>query len=52
MDDALKQAGVAQQFVVLPGTRHANAYADDIWPQTVAFLEQHVGKPPTTTGTG
>ncbi len=51
MDDALKQSGVTQQLVVLPGTRHANVYADDIWPQTVAFLEQYVGKPPTTTGT-
>jgi acetyl esterase len=51
MDDALRQAGVAEQLVVLPGTRHANAYSADIWPQTVAFLELHVGKPPPTTGT-
>jgi acetyl esterase len=46
MDAALRAAGVVDQLVVFPGTRHAQAYADDVWPQTVAFLEQHVGKPP------
>lgn len=46
MDAALKSSGVTEQLVVFPGDRHAQAYADDIWPQTVAFLEQHVGKPP------
>jgi acetyl esterase/lipase len=51
MDDALRHAGVTDQLVVLPGTRHANAYAADIWPQTVAFLEAHVGRPPPSTGT-
>ena len=47
MDAALKAAGVAEQLVVFPGNRHAQAYDTDIWPQTVAFLEQYVGKPPT-----
>jgi acetyl esterase len=46
MDAALKAAGVVEQLVVFPGTRHAQGYADDIWAQTVAFLQQHVGKPP------
>jgi acetyl esterase len=46
MDAALKAAGVAEQLVVFPGNRHAQAYGTDIWPQTVAFLEQYVGKPP------
>ena len=46
MDAALKAAGVAEQLVVFPGDRHAQDFADDIWPQTVAFLEQYVGKPP------
>jgi acetyl esterase/lipase len=46
MDAALKAAGVVEQLVVYPGDRHAQAYADDIWPQTVAFLEQYVGQPP------
>ena len=47
MDAALKAAGVAEQLVVFPGDRHAQAFADDIWPQSVAFLEKYVGKPPT-----
>ena len=47
MDAALKAAGVVEQLVVVPGqTGTRRAYADDIWPQTVAFLEQYVGKPP------
>jgi acetyl esterase/lipase len=46
MDAALRAAGVTEQLVVFPGDRHAQGFADDIWPQTIAFLEQHVGKPP------
>ena len=46
MDAALKAAGVTEQLVVFPGNRHAQGFADDIWPQTIAFLEQYVGKPP------
>ena len=46
MDAALKAAAVVEQLVVFPGDRHAQGYADDIWPQTVAFLEQYVGRPP------
>jgi len=46
MDAALKAAGVVEQLVVYPGDRHAQGFAEDIWPQTVAFLEQYVGKPP------
>ena len=48
MDAALKAAGVTEQLVVFPGDRHAQGFADDIWPQTVAFLEKYVGKPPAT----
>jgi acetyl esterase len=47
MDAALKAAGVVDQLVVFPGNRHAQAYDDDVWAQTVTFLEQYVGKPPT-----
>ena len=47
MDAALQAAGVTEQLVVFPGDRHAQDFADDIWPQTVAFLEKYVGKPPT-----
>ena len=46
MDAALKAAGVTDQLVVFPGDRHAQGFADDIWPQTVAFLEKYVGTPP------
>jgi acetyl esterase/lipase len=46
MDAALRAAGVVDQLVVFPGTQHAQGFGDDIWAQTVAFLEQHVGKPP------
>jgi acetyl esterase len=46
MDAALQAAGVTEQLVVFPGGRHAQEFADDIWPQTIAFLEQYVGKPP------
>jgi hypothetical protein len=42
----LKGAGVVEQLIVLPGTRHAQAFGDDVWDQTVAFLEKYVGKPP------
>ncbi len=46
MDAALKAAGVADQLVVFPGNRHAQAYGDDVWGRTVAFLEKYVGRPP------
>jgi acetyl esterase len=46
MDAALKAAGVTEQLVIYPGSRHAHAFGDDIWPQTVAFLAKYVGKPP------
>jgi acetyl esterase/lipase len=45
MDAALKAAGVVERLVVFPGNRHAHAFGDDIWGQTVAFLGQYVGKP-------
>jgi acetyl esterase/lipase len=46
MDAALKAAGVAEELVVFPGNRHAQAFGDDIWPQTVAFLARYVGTAP------
>ncbi|MEX1008428.1 MAG: alpha/beta hydrolase [Acidimicrobiia bacterium] len=46
MDAALKSTGVVEQLVVLPGTRHAQAFGADLWDRTVAFLEKYVGKPP------
>ena len=45
MNDALAKAGVEHDLIVLPGFRHASAFGDDVWDQTVAFFEQHLGKP-------
>ena len=50
MDAALQAAGVTEQLVVFAGGRHAQEFADDIWPQTITFLEQYVGKPPAAQG--
>ena len=41
---ALDKAGVANQEIILPGTRHSRAYSDDVWNQTVAFLENYLKK--------
>ena len=46
MDAALRRAAVPDQLIVLPGDLHAQAYADQVWDDTVAFLERYVGKPP------
>jgi acetyl esterase/lipase len=46
MDAALQDAGVPDQLVVFQGNRHAQGYDDDIFAQTVAFLQRYVGKPP------
>jgi acetyl esterase len=42
MKAALDQAGVANQAIILPGTRHSRAYSDDVWKQTVTFLENYL----------
>src|SRR5438132_1323362 len=44
MKAALDKAGVANQAIILPGTRHSRAYSDDVWNQTVAFLENYLKK--------
>jgi len=45
MDAALEKAGVEHDVIVLPGFRHASAFGDDVWDETVAFFEKHLGKP-------
>jgi len=54
MHDALQAAHVSDELDILPGTGHAIGYADQIWPQTLAFLAQHLGRaalvPPSGTG--
>ena len=42
MRDALRRAGVPVASRILPGTRHASDFGDDVWPQTVAFLQRNV----------
>jgi acetyl esterase/lipase len=45
MNAALGRARVPHQLIVLDGDRHTG-YADDVWPQTVAFLARYLGQPP------
>ena len=42
MKAALDTAGVANQEIILPGKAHARAYANRVWDQTVAFLENYL----------
>jgi len=44
MKAALDKAGVANQEIILPGTAHSRAYANQVWDQTVAFLENYLKK--------
>jgi hypothetical protein len=44
MKAALDAAGVANQEIILPGKAHARAYANRVWDQTVAFLENYLRK--------
>ena len=45
MAAALEDADVAHELIVLPGTRHARAFAADVWDETVAFFERYLGRP-------
>jgi acetyl esterase/lipase len=42
MRDALRANGVEEHSRILPGTRHASAFAADVWDETVQFLRQHL----------
>jgi acetyl esterase/lipase len=42
MVDALEAAGVEHELVVYPGNRHARALLPDVWPPTLAFLDEHL----------
>jgi len=44
MKAALDNAGVANQAIILPGARHSRAYSNDVWAQTVTFLENYLKK--------
>ncbi len=42
MADQLAAQSVPYELNVLPGTRHARAYQDDVWGPSVTFLHQHL----------
>jgi acetyl esterase len=44
MKAALDKAGVANQAIILPGSAHSRAYSNQVWDQTVAFLENYLKK--------
>ncbi len=41
----LDTAGVDHELVVVPGRRHGHALRDDVWPETVAFLDAYLTRP-------
>ena len=43
MADMLQQVGVSHKLKVLKGGKHASAYANEVWPETIAFLRQYLG---------
>ncbi len=42
MADALTGFGVPNQLRILEGTRHARAYEDDVWEESMAFLHLYL----------
>lgn len=44
MADQMKKAGVPYQLRVVPGSRHAQGYADVVWNQSVTFLHTYLDK--------
>src|SRR5512132_198491 len=44
MQAALDKAGVANQAIILPGRAHSRAYSNQVWDQTVTFLENYLKK--------
>ena len=42
MRDTLLANRVDVEALILPGSRHASAFADDVWRQTIQFLRDHV----------
>ncbi len=41
----LAAAHVPYRLLVIPGSRHADEYAENAWRPTVAFLARHLGPP-------
>ena len=44
MKAALDKAGVANQAIVLTGSAHSRAYSNQVWDQTVSFVENYLKK--------
>lgn len=42
MVDALEDAGVEHELLVLPGNRHSRAYSPDVIDDTIAFFDDHL----------
>jgi acetyl esterase/lipase len=42
MRDTLVANGVEVDTAILPGTRHASAFGDDVWRETIQFLRDHL----------
>ena len=41
----LDAEGVANQLVIVPGSRHGRDLGEDVWRQTVAFLDHYLTRP-------
>jgi dipeptidyl aminopeptidase/acylaminoacyl peptidase len=42
MRDTLAANGVEVDTAILPGTRHASAFGDDVWRESIQFLRDHL----------
>jgi dipeptidyl aminopeptidase/acylaminoacyl peptidase len=42
MRDTLVANGVEVDTAILPGTRHASAFGDDVWRESIQFLRDHL----------
>ena len=53
MATRIEDKGAVTQLQILPGTRHALDYRDDVWPQTELFLDKYLatGHNGTSPGT-
>ncbi len=43
MATKLQELGLPHELIVLRGDKHASDVANDVWPQTLAFLRQYLG---------
>jgi acetyl esterase len=41
----LDTAGLDHELVIVPGARHGHALRDEVWPETVAFLDEYLTRP-------